>query len=240
MAGETDLVMFILGLCALCLDFLMGIVLLRKVATIKTSSKRKYYLGVAGFYIAHGTYVLTYVVYKATNNGVLFNFGVLLVLSSLVLLVYSIELSIFRRSRFFFTIFGIVSMGIIAVDVIAQATTSIQIKILGTRLMEWVQYFANPLLVAFILLVYLYAFMKAAGSVRRNALFMMVGIVLFIVAELSLSNVAKKILPWAEFLGPPLRVVAIVLLSLAIMRLSVWKDESEQLSRTKDAVQKQP
>jgi hypothetical protein len=183
---------------------------------------------VAGFYIAHGTYVLTYVVYKATNNGLLFNFGVLLVLSSLVLLVYSIELSIFRRSRFLFTIFGIVSMGIIAVDVIAQATLSIQIKILGTRLMEWVQYFANPLLVAFILLVYLYAFMKAAGSVRRNALFMMVGIVLFIVAELALSNAAKKILPWAEFLGPPLRVVAIVLLSLAILRLSVWKDESEQ------------
>ncbi len=239
MAGEIDLVMFILGLCAICLDYLMGTVLLRKVAMIKTSSKRKYYLGVAGFYMAHGTYVLTYVIYKATNNGLLFNFGVLLVLSSLVLLVYSIELSIFRRSRFFFTIFGIVSLCIIAVDVILQATTTIQIKILGKRLMEWPQYFVNPLLVAFILLVYLYAFMKAAGSVRRNALFMMVGIVLFIVAELALSNFVKDILPLAEYLGPPLRVVAIVLLSLAIMRLSIWKDESEQRSGTKDAAQNQ-
>ncbi len=246
MAGETDLVMMILGLCAIGLDYFMGIVLARKIVMIKVKSKRKYYTGVAGFYIAHGTYVLTYIIYKAipiafpgTKVGVIFNIGVLLVLSSLVMLVYSIELSIFTRSKFFFTIFGSVAVGIAAIDVIYEAITSFMIKILGIRLMEWPQYFANPLLVLFILLVYLYAFIKAAGSVRRNALLMMIGIVIFMVAELAHANIIINWLPWAVFVGPPLRVVAIVMLSYAIMHLSVWKDENGQPSGMKDAVPKE-
>ncbi|MEX2683042.1 MAG: hypothetical protein Q6373_015745 [Candidatus Sigynarchaeota archaeon] len=228
MAAEAEILMAILGICAVCLDYFMGIVLLRKIVKISEKAKQKYYTGVVGFYIAHGTYVLTYLVYRAMNLGILFNFGVMLVLSSLVLLVFSIESSVFTRSRFFFTIFGIIAVSIIAIDVFYQLFTSNMIKIYGIRLMEWPQYFANPLLATFVFLVYLYAFIKAAGAIKKNALLMMTGIIAFMIAELAISNIATKLLPLVQYLGPPLRVVAIVLLSYALLHLSVWKERDRQ------------
>jgi hypothetical protein len=234
MAGEAEALMLVFGLCAISLDYLIGIMLVRRISAIKEGSKRKYYLSLAGFFLAHGTFVLTHVINQSTPVSALFNLGVLLVLAGVVLLVYAIELTVYTRSKYFFTIFGAIAVGIIAVD---QFT---RLMVLGIRLMEWPQYFANPLLVLFIVLVYLNAFRKASGPAKRNALFMILGIISFMVAELALSNAAKVLLPWAKFVGPPLRVVAVILLSYGIMHLSVWKAEVQQQAGTIDAVPKQP
>lgn len=222
MAGEAEALMPVFGVCTIALDYIIGIMLARRIPSIEERSKRKYYLGMAGFFIAHGTFVLTYTIHRISPAGALFNLGVLLVLAGLVLFVYAIESTVFTRSRYFFTAFGAVAVGIIAVD---QFTRTV---IAGIRLMEWPQYFANPLLVLFIVLVYINAFRKASGPARRNALFIILGIAAFMVAELALSNVAAQLFTWAEFVGPPLRVVAVVLLSYGIVHLSIWKAGNQQ------------
>jgi len=221
MAGELNPALILLETCSVVLDFIFGIVLLWKTIKIGKVALRNYYLCVTGFFFAHGTFVLTHVIYLFNNIGSLFDFGVLLVLSSLVLLVAGIEFTLFKQSKRFFTIFGCISIVIIGVDIFTR------ISIFGMRLMVLVQYFVNPLLVLFIVLIYLNAARKARGSTRRNALLVFFAIVMFMIAELARSQVANQLFPGVDLIGAVLMVISIVMLYYGILHLSVWKRETQ-------------
>ncbi|HME55265.1 MAG TPA: hypothetical protein VKM55_23860 [Candidatus Lokiarchaeia archaeon] len=230
MAGELNLPLIILETGAIVLDFIVGSMLVRKTVTIGKGSMRTYYIGVIGFFFAHGTFMLTRVIFLFTNDGLLYNFGVFLVLSSIVLLVAAIEFTMFTKSHHIFTIFGCVSVGLIFIDVFAQFKFPIM------PLMVWVQYFANPILVLFILLIYFNAARRARGPARRNALLMLIAIITFAIGELGQSQTAIKYIPDAELIGTILMDVAIVLLYYGFMHLSIWKREAQQqVKKTSEA-----
>jgi len=222
MAGELNLPLAILEMVAIALDFIVSGMLARKTIKIGKGSMRTYYLGVIGFFFAHGIYMITRVIYLFKNNGLLYDFGVFLVLASLVLLVAAIEFSIFTKSRRLFTIFGCVSVGLIFIDVFARFPFPI------LRLMQWAQIFANPILALFIVFIYLNAARKARGPARKNAILMFIAIVIFAVGELGQSQFAVQYIPGAEIIGTILMDVAIVMLYYGFMHLSIWRREAQQ------------
>nr|MDO8113219.1 hypothetical protein [Candidatus Sigynarchaeota archaeon] len=231
MADELKLAAFIFEIVAVCLDVGLGIMLTyktRKVARAQNTTMigrgptQKYYTCVVAFFSAHGFYTHTYMLYGLFNNSSLFDIGVFLVIASVVLLVAAIESAIFTRSRYLFTKIGCVALAIILVDVIGRFPFPV------IRLRIWVQLFVNPLLVAFIILIYINAVKRVSGSARRNALLMVVAITTFVIGELGETPFAVGIIPGAELIGAILMDIAIVLLYFGFMRLSIWKRDSQQ------------
>ena len=224
MVWESNLPLIILEAGAIALDCIVGIMLARKTLTFGKGAMRKYYLCVTCFFFAHGTFLLTHIIYLFTNYGMLFDIGISIVLASIVLLVAAIEFTIFTRSRHVFTIFGCVAVIIIMMDAIARFKITPRIMIL-------VQLFANPILVLFILVTYLNAARRAKGSSRRNAILMFIAIVVFSIAELGQSQVAVQLVPGVEIIGSILMDAAIVLLYYGFMHLSIWKREGQQVTK---------
>jgi hypothetical protein len=221
MAGEMNIPLLILEAGAIALDFIVGIMLTRKTITIGKGSMRKYYLCVTCFFFAHGTYLITYIIYLFTNNGMIFDVGISIVLASIVLIVTAIEFTIFTRLKHVFTIFGWITVILIMIDAIVRFNVK-------PRIMIVVQFFANPIIVAFILITYLNAARRARGSARKNAILMLIAIVIFSIGELGQSQVAVLYIPSAEFYGTILMDVAIVMLYYGFMHLSIWKREGQQ------------
>ncbi|MFX0103058.1 MAG: hypothetical protein ACFFCS_26060 [Candidatus Hodarchaeota archaeon] len=152
-------------------------------------------------------------------------------MSSIVLLVAATERTLYKKSKHFFTIYGCVGIGILIVDIFIQAEFDIGGSIY--RLTTLTQYFASSLLAIFIMVLYLRAALKATGTVKKNAIFMMFAIILFAVSELAHSKTANELLPVVELLAPLIMGISLVLLFYAVSRLSVWK-KGDQKIESKD------
>ncbi|MBN2153157.1 MAG: hypothetical protein JW839_17015, partial [Candidatus Lokiarchaeota archaeon] len=104
-----------------------------------------------------------------------------------------------------------------------------RVTIAPYRLLLWIHYIATPVLVAFIIAIYLRALLKAAGSIRTNAVVMLVAIVLLSLSELANSTIANQLLGIvAKYLGPALMAAALVVLYYAVVNLSIWKKAEQK------------
>ncbi len=229
MQDALEFSLYIFEIAAIFLDFGLGVLLARRTVKNAKGYMRKYYLCVTGLFSAHGFYELSHVIYNFTNYGLVFDIGVFLLLSSVVLLVAAIESAMYTRSRNLFTIFGCVALCIILVDVFVPFHFPIM------PLMVWVQLFANPILVAFILLNYIAAARRAKGSARRNVFLIIIAIILFAIAELSEFPFATQLVPDAELVGAIIMDAAIIMLYFGFMRLSVWKREPRGQDKEADS-----
>lgn len=222
MAEDANLATYMFDLCAILLDFSLGTILARKTAMTGRGYVRKYYFGVTCFFFAHGIFVITHVIYDLLRDWLLYDIGVFLVLSSIVLLVASIEVTIFTRSRYFFTILGCMALGIIMIDIIDQFQFPIM------PLMIWVQLFVNPVLVLFIITNYFNAVRRAKGPTKKNAILVVIAIIIFSISQLSQFPFVIQYIPDAELIGAILMDVSIVMLFFGFMHLSIWKQGSQQ------------
>lgn len=222
MAEELNLVLLILELAAIILDFIVGIILARKTITVGVGAIRKYYFGITSFFFAHGIYMLTHVISVLINYGLPSYLGILIVTCSIVLLVAAIEFAIIKKTRHFFTIFGIVAVIIMVIDSIFKFTFPIW------SLTQWAQIFADPILVVFIAWVYLNAARKATGLARKNAILLLIAIIMFALGETRGSPIVIQYIPFAEYIGMILTDVAIVMLYYGFMHLSIWKREGQE------------
>jgi hypothetical protein len=223
MQGELVFAFHVLEIAAIFLDLVVGTLLARKTARTGRGYIRMYYFGVTGYFFSHGLYVLASVIADLTNNMLVHDIGVFIVLSSMVMLVAAIEYAMYTRSRHHFTIAGCAALGVIMTDVIGQFTFPIM------RLMVWIQFFMNPVLVLFILLNYISAARRVEGAARRNVLMIVASIALFAVGELSKFPLADLLVPNADFFGAVMMDAAIIMLYFGFMRLSIWKRDSRQL-----------
>ncbi|NMC04850.1 MAG: hypothetical protein GYA24_06550 [Candidatus Lokiarchaeota archaeon] len=222
MQGECGFTIILLEIVAIGLDIAVGILVARKTAMTGRGYARTYYFGVSVFFFTHALYVFTSIMADLTNIVRVHDIGVFIVLSSMVMLVASIEHAMYARSRHLFTIIGCVALGIIMADVVCQFPIPIM------RLMVWIQFFLNPMLVIFILLNYLAAARQAEGPAKKNAFFIVLSTSLFATGELSEFPFANDLVPGAVLVGQVLTVVAILMMYLGLMRLNIRHDRPSQ------------
>nr|MDO8088860.1 hypothetical protein [Candidatus Sigynarchaeum springense] len=226
MVAEADIPILVFDLAAIILDYTLGLVLLSKTMKLAPSPPRKYYLGVFVFFLVHSAcrtvfFFRAYFVEKSDNvvRVPMFDIGTMLGVLSVILLVYVIESTIVTRSKKVFTIFGCCALGIMVVDLFIRMTLA------NRRLMVWVQLITLPVLVAFIIAIYLRALLKSTGTVRKNAVVMLFAIVLLTLSEVANSEFASMLLGsvTARYLGPILMAAALIVLYIAVVNLSIWK-----------------
>ena len=161
------------------LDYLFGLLLLLKIVNFKKGPSKTYYTGLTGFFFAHASCRLIFLIRGIffTGNDYLFQFGTILGLLSIILLVAATEKTLYTKSKFFFTIYGFIGIGLMIVDIFLQK--SFEIGGSNYSLTMLLQYFFSPVLAAFIMILYLMAALKATGRIRTNAIFMLFAIILF-------------------------------------------------------------
>nr|MDO8109641.1 hypothetical protein [Candidatus Sigynarchaeota archaeon] len=226
--------MLSLELSAIVIDFLLGIVLLLKTLKIEGTQRQKYYIGVIGFFLVHGSCRLIFFVRRFfPGNVLMFDVGTILGLSSVVLLVVAIESLVYTKSKHFFSFLGIGAFFVQVIDIFAQQTY------FGYRLLLWVHYFVTSTLAVFIIFVYLTAVLKSTGAIRTNAILMLTAIVLFALSELANARLANELIPGVNYIGAILMVASLILLYIAVMNLSVWK-RSEETGKMKTIEKSKP
>ncbi|MHA1679516.1 MAG: hypothetical protein ACTSUE_00815 [Promethearchaeota archaeon] len=205
--------------------------LLIRTLKLADGPTKTYYTGITYFFFTHGTCRLLYLL-KSTvfpADDLLSDMGTVLGLLSVVLIVYSIERTIFKQSRSFFTIFG---LGCVAIQVMDLFT---RISFLGYRLVVLAEYLGMILLVPFIIIFYVKALRKSPDDTRRNAIAMLCAIILLSASEVFNSSIVNDLIPLIKFISPLLMVIALLLLYYAIIHLRVWKaNQIESMGDNKD------
>lgn len=225
MINEENLAIFIIELAAIALDYALGFVLLSKTLRLELGPPRRYYSGVVGFFITHAACRTVFLVRgylvdadMADARVLLFDTGTILGLLCVVLLVAVIESTVYAVSKHGFTIAGTCALGVMVFDLFVRLTFH------PYRLLIWIHYFTTPVLVAFIIGIYLRALLKATGATRTNAVVMLVAIVLLALSELANSTISAQLLgEVAKYIGPALMAATLILLYYAVVHLSVWK-----------------
>ncbi len=224
MITSADLPIFIIESAAIIVDYILGLVLFSKTVKLPPSSLRKYYIGVFGFFATHSMCRTVFFIRSYFLDGspslvrdIMSEVGAMLGLVCVLVLVVVIEMWVFPRSRKIFTILGLIGLGVMMVGLIAR------LEIPPESLVLWVHFIVTPVLVAFIILIYLRALLKATGSVRTNALVMLMAIVMLSLSELGNSKIAAQLILGVNFIGPTLMAASLIMLYFAVVHLSIWK-----------------
>jgi len=210
----------ILWWVATALNFLFALLLWPRVIKAKKAnvpSYMNYFLGVVLFFIIHGTCRVFYLMYDyyftdPISDVWLWNVGAILGVASITVLIFFIENIIIKKTHHFFTIFGIVGIGVFIVGSNIPAILIYGQSVFVTTL---------ALIVPLFYLVFAY---QTTGSVRNNSILMFFGILIFEISQVAHSEAAWKMFPDLKPLFQLLGAI-FMLAGLAIIYISVSRSE---------------
>ncbi len=150
------------------IDILLGILMLRLLKGKETQG-RVFFIGTILFFFTHAAcrtlyWLDTVVVHDVTLNYI----GTFLGLLCVEFIVIAIEMTVFKRSHHFFSIYGIAGLSVMAVDIF------IRVEVAGMNLNIWAQTALLPVLAGLIILVFLNLAIKSVGRVRTAAIVMVI------------------------------------------------------------------
>lgn len=214
MATELEILELIILIIAISIDYLIGILMLKRTLNAELRATRRYFGGATGFFFIHATCRLFYMLQSLffREQIVLYNIATILGLASLTVFLFAIESTILPKARHVFSIYGFI--GIITMIILIGDTT----RYMGLRPMIWVQYFTVPVLGAVITLIYFTHIFKSTESVRNHFILMTISILLLEISELGNSYLAHQLFPWSDFAAPIIMLVGLILIYVAIIK----------------------
>lgn len=172
---------------------------------------KQYFMGITIFLFVHAGcrifYLLNDFIYPA--EILYWNIGAILGLLSVVILIAVVETIIFKKSHYIFTIIGIAGLILMTLQMIFNFPINIG-YIAQTVII--------PILAVVILLIYLRVSIKSTGEIRKSALIMTFGIILFELGQVAHTNTAKAMFWWVDIVGPIIMIVALIFLFISVSR----------------------
>nr|MDO8084496.1 hypothetical protein [Candidatus Sigynarchaeum springense] len=192
----------------------IGLLSLSKAA--KSDIARKYFLGIALFFIALGVgrafYVIDdyftpgYTKYELTPANIYYRLATFSTLLGFTALEYLIESTFIKKTRYTFTIFGIVC-----------TTSQLSFPFI---IADSINFYAIPALTIIPFLLYLYLAITLKGSIKIQALIVIVGMVLLITGFMILGLLYKIGLLeriWTSIFGPPVSLAGLIVVGYGLI-----------------------
>ncbi len=207
MVTEELIIPFYLWMIVIIVNFVLGSIMLKKIFKIEMKITRNYYLGVTLLLFIHGIARIFYFVYDFIYSEQIlwWTIGAFIGLICMVVFIAVVETTIFTKSKRFFTIFGIVGLVLMFVDLVFQFNLSRIIQsIVG-------------LTIAFvIILIYSYNTAKSDGIVKKAFFIMTIGIIFFELGQISHTPTAHELFSWTIYASPLVMLVALILLFVSM------------------------
>ncbi|MHA1730760.1 MAG: hypothetical protein ACTSU5_02400 [Promethearchaeota archaeon] len=185
-------VVFVLKLACIVLDGVLASLTVNRSLHPASELAKRYYLGATSFFVIHAVCRTIFLIYNywARDLKFLWGMGTILGLLAIVTFVWTIESTIFQSTRHGFTIFGVVGLGVFALDLFAFESNV---------LTEVAQAIFEPTLAVMIVSVYFLTAKRTRGEVRKSALFMVAGIASFGLGEMGNTSTAAALVPVATY-----------------------------------------
>ena len=203
---------FYLRLFVVIVDYIIsGIMLIKTIQIREAVSKKKYFMGLTLFFISHSTcrlfFMLDDYIYEETGIQIFTIIASFLGVLSLVFIVIVIETVIFKKSKYIFSMIGVVGLFFDALDIIFL-----------TNNRYWVQISINLCLAVFIVLIYISHIFLSTGIIRRHFTVFTIGIILFSLGELGSINQVYSLFPLALILAPIFMLAGLIVLFYSVVR----------------------
>ncbi len=202
----------ILWWIATACNFIFAFLILRKAKKVQVSWRMNYFLGAVLLLLVHGACRIPYILYDyyLPTERWLWNMGAILGLISITIFVFFIENIIIKKTRHFFTLFGLVGVGMFVVGTFNTEVLRIAQTIFVTSLALIVPLF------------YLIFAKQTTGSVRRNSIAMFFGVLVFEASQVAHSDsiwqVFPTLIPTFQILGSTLMILGLVLIYVSVSR----------------------
>jgi hypothetical protein len=195
-------------------SLLIGLISLSKA--VKSNISRKYFVGIAIFFIALGIGRMFYVIddyftpgdteieFSAAN--IFYRLATFSTLLGFTALEFLIESTFIKKTRYAFTIIGL--------------CCTISQLVLPFYIADRINYFGTPTLTIIPFILYLYLAVAIKGSVRKQALIVIVGMILLITGFMILGllynlHVMERI--WTSVFGPPVSLAGLIVVGYGLI-----------------------
>jgi hypothetical protein len=202
-----------LRLVAIVIGFIIGGIMVKKVRKIELKVTKRYFMGALEFFFVYSICRTLFLLGSLIDDPLRISYfvGNTLGLVSIVLIIAAIESTIFTKSKHFFTVYGMIGIGVMIFDTFAR------IEIGGYTLVTLAQYSCMIPLGVIILLIYLRVTLKSTGTVRKNALIMFLGILLLMLSEMGNTGDAVRLIGDSiYYISPIILVGSLILLYYSI------------------------
>ena len=213
----------ILYIVVITLDVILGVNLYQIRKKKELELTRKYFTGIVLFFFAHALTRTLFLIYELLNSdGIrileIFYFGTALGLLCVVFIVFSLESTVLTKSKRVFTIYGIIGVCIMLLDIFMQ------VSIGDNKLSILVQYFTQPILVTVIIFVYLKLAIQSTGRPRIAAIVMIIAVIFFGLGEMSNTKIAYDLMgDWLNWGSPIFIIISLILFFISV--ISFYKND---------------
>lgn len=206
-----DLIFYI-RLVVVIVDYILGTIMVAKTVNIEEPlSKKRYFTGLTLFFLTHSTCRLFFLLddyyFEAIGIQTFTTIGSFLGVLSIFFIVLVIENVIYKKSRYLFTIIGVLGLILDAIDIFL---------LIGLR--YWVQITINIVLILFIGLIYISHIFKSSEIVRKHFLIFTLGISFLALGELGSTTQIITLMPISQIIAPIFMLVGLCFLFYSIIR----------------------
>jgi len=193
--------------------FLIGIYVLLASRNPEKSLSSKYFIGITIFFILFGIARLIYLIHDYfapdTLDIILWKIATSIAFSGFIILVYTIETHVYKKTKRIFSIIGICLLIIVIVADLQIARIAV--------------YIGNPLLLIVPFLIYILIYKNATGVVRNRALIIIIGMLLLALGQGTalLENVLHIMTKeQASIFAPPVTLAGLTVTGLGFIFMS--------------------
>ncbi len=158
------------------------------------------------FYVIDDYFTPGYTKYEFTPANIYYRLATFSTLLGFTALEYLIEGTFIKKTRYAFTIFGLVC--------------TISQLVLPFIFADRINYFATPILTIIPFILYLYLAVTIKGSIRKQALIVIAGMILLIVGFMVLGllyNIGLLERIWTSIFGPPISLAGLVVVGYGLI-----------------------
>jgi len=213
MVDEIIELVFILRLTVIIIDIILFSIMVKKTLKIELEITKKYFTGVSIFFLVHTICRTFYFLgnFAFPDQPIYSDIGTILGLFSVVVIVAAIESTIYTKSKHIITVYGLCGLSVMIIGAF------VDIEFAGLSLMRWAQYLTIPMLAVFIISIYFNVWRKSSGNVRKNALLMTLGILVFCLGEMGNTPTAGDYIPGAIYIAPVAMIVGLIMVFFSVI-----------------------
>lgn len=207
MVSEELILPFYLWILVIVINFVCGIILLKRTFKIDIEVTKKYYGGITLVCFTHGIARIFYFIYDFIFPTELlwWTLGAFVGIICMVIFIFVVETTIYTKTKHFFTIFGLIGLGLIVVDMIFQL-----------NLTHIIQIVVGLIIALIIVIIYLYVTIKSDGIVRKAFIIMIIGIIFLLLGQIGHTPTAHELFPWTVFVAPIMMLLSFILFYISM------------------------
>ncbi len=211
--------------------FIIAILTLMKRRTTEVRSSKFYLLGISSFAALFGLGRLIFLIHDYYTpdpiSSIVYLIGSIVTLSGLTILAFTIEKFIFPKTKKLITVFGVICLVVMILTfVIAFTTSDISIYALYSNISKYAYIGGQAILTALPFFIYIYIAKISTGAVRKQALFIILGIIMLFVSIIGgalLYNFDVLDQLWSQLFGIVFSFIGLILLSYGLVKTPTTK-----------------